>query len=51
MTSRTARLSSAGCALFLSGEELEELGVDPDTSENVEYRLENGEIRLIASDK
>lgn len=46
MSSREARVSDAGAAIFLAPGELEALGFDPKRVDRLEYGIENGEIRL-----
>lgn len=50
--SRTARVNCdaeggvVGCAIFLTGEQLCELGLDPETIERIEYVVTDGDLQL-----
>lgn len=46
MTGRQARVSPAGACLFLSNDELEEAGVDPENDDTVSLTIEHGGIKL-----
>lgn len=46
--SREAKVSNAGCGIFLTATELHTLGVDPDTVDAVEYDVT--ESGLIVTD-
>ncbi|MBP1923017.1 hypothetical protein J2751_002050 [Halorubrum alkaliphilum] len=37
MSERQARVSNDGCGIFLTGDELRTLGVDPEVTDAVEY--------------
>ena len=39
MSERQAKVSNAGCGIFLTGDELRTLGVDPDAVDAVEYAV------------
>ena len=39
MSERQAKVSNAGCGIFLTGDELRTLGVDPDAADAVEYAV------------
>lgn len=39
-----------GCAVFLSARQLRDLGVEPETVDNIEYTVEGGEIHLMPPD-
>lgn len=48
---RSARINRAngnplGASLFLSDDELRELGIDPDGAQQVRYQVEDGELVL-----
>lgn len=53
---RTAKLSrdsdgeALGAAVFLTGEDLADLGVDVDTTERVLFQVEDGELHVSAGD-
>lgn len=55
--SRTARLARdgdgdpIGAAVFLTAEELADLGVDTDTTDTVNVAVEDSEVRLTAGDE
>lgn len=44
--SRSARVSDAGCAIFLTPAELRALGIDPATVDAVEYRVAQSGIHV-----
>lgn len=46
MSSRKAKLSRVGCAVFISSEELETLGINPEKTDAVEYSIQNGELQF-----
>jgi len=46
MSGRQARVSDAGCGIFLTERELRELGIDPDAVDTVNYTVADSEVVL-----
>lgn len=45
-TAREARLSPAGCAIFVTESELSSLGIDAEATDSLEYRVTRSGIEL-----
>lgn len=39
-----------GAAMFLSGEELRELGIDPTDTDHIAYSITDGQLRVVGGD-
>lgn len=44
--SRQAKVSNAGCGIFLTADELRAIGVDPDAADAVEYAVSDGGLSI-----
>ena len=49
MSERRASVSETGCGIFLTAAELRSLGVDPESTESVDYAVTEGGIVLAES--
>jgi len=49
MTRRTAKVTPAGCAIFVTGDELRSLGINPDDADSLSYAI--GEDRINLADE